>query len=211
MSTFPPRQSKRPAVVLAKEGAHPVSELIDETECLYRLTVEEYERIGGLLRDQHVELIDGYLVKKMVKNPPHVLSCRLVDNEITRMNGPGWHTRLGDPIRIGRRTEPEPDIALVRGTLKDYAARHPGPADIALIVEVADTTLAKDRRRRRMYGPAGISIYWIVNLVDRQVEVYTEATADGYASRTDYAAGTTVPLVIDGVVVGQIAVDDILA
>jgi Uma2 family endonuclease len=79
-----------------------------------------------------------------------------------------------------------------------------------MVVEVADTTLAKDRRRRRIYGPAGIPIYWIVNLVGRHVEVYTEPTSEGYASRTDYAAGAHIPLVIDGVTVGQIAVADIL-
>jgi Uma2 family endonuclease len=192
------------------EQAHPVSEKIDATETLYRLTVREYERIGGMLDDDRVELIDGYLVKKMVKNPPHVIACRRVDTEIMRIAAVGWHTRAGDPIRISGRTEPEPDVVLVRGILNDYAARHPGPSDIALVVEVADTTLAKDRRRTRTYGPAGIPIYWIVNLINRQVEVYSGPSSSGYSSRIDFLGGQNVPVVIGGVQVGTIAVDAIL-
>ena len=79
-----------------------------------------------------------------------------------------------------------------------------------MVVEVTDTTLAKDRRRKRTYGPASIPVYWIVNLIARQVEVYTDPTSDGYASRTDYAPGADVPVVIAGITVGQIAVSEIL-
>jgi Uma2 family endonuclease len=99
---------------------------------------------------------------------------------------------------------------LVRGKARDYVDRHPGSADIALVVEVADSSLAKDRRRTRIYGPGAIPVYWIVNLVDRQVEVYSDPGPDGYATRVDYALGADVPLVIDGDTVGQIAVADML-
>ena len=75
MSTIPPSQSLANSAKSVPEPAHPVSELIDATETLYRFTVEEYEQIAGLLDDDRVELIDGYLVKKMGKNPPHVLAC----------------------------------------------------------------------------------------------------------------------------------------
>jgi Uma2 family endonuclease len=79
-----------------------------------------------------------------------------------------------------------------------------------LVVEVADTSLAKDRRRRRTYGPAGIPVYWIINLTTRRVEVYTNPSPDGYASRVDYAPGEFIPLVIAGKTVGQVAVDELL-
>jgi Uma2 family endonuclease len=79
-----------------------------------------------------------------------------------------------------------------------------------LVVEVADTTLAKDRRRTRAYGPAGIPIYWIVNLIGRQVEVYSGPSSSGYSSRIDFLSGQNVPVVIGGVQVGTIAVDAIL-
>jgi hypothetical protein len=83
------------------EQAHPVSELIDATETLYRLTVREHERIGGMLHDDRVELIDGYLVKKVVKNSPHVIACRLVDTEITRIASAGGRaTGLSRPYQM---------------------------------------------------------------------------------------------------------------
>ncbi len=210
MSTVTPPQSPANSTDIVQDPAHPISELIDPTETLYRLTVEEYEQIAGFLDDDRVELIDGYLVKKAVKNPPHVVSCARVVGSLARIIPAGWHTRPGEPIRIGRRTEPEPDIALARGLIDDYESAHPHPADIALVVEVSDTTVAKDRRRRRTYGPAGIPVYWIVNLVTRRIEVYTGPSSDGYAQRVDYAPGEFIPLVIDGKTVGQVPVDEIL-
>jgi Uma2 family endonuclease len=210
MSTITPTQPPSNSAVLVPEAAHPVSEQIDATETLYRLKVEEYEQIAGLLDDDRVELIDGYMVKKMVKSPPHVVACVRVVAALGRIALAGWHTSPGEPIRITGRTEPEPDVALVRGVIDDYESRHPEPSDIALVVEVADTTLAKDRRRRRTYGPAGIPVYWIVNLAGRQVEVYTDPGPDGYASRADYAPGAAIPLVIDGETVDQVAVNDFL-
>ena len=194
----------------APEAAHPVSDLIDATETLYRLTVEEYERIADFLKDDRVELIDGYLVKKMTKHPPHVTGCARVQATIASAAPSGWYTRSGEPVRIGRRIEPEPDVVLARGTIDDYARAHPGPSDIALVVEVADTSLAKDRRRRLVYGPAGIPVYWIVNLNARQIEVYTNPGPNGYATRVDHKEGEDVPLVINGGIVGRIAVVDIL-
>ena len=210
MSTITPTQSPAHSAVSVPEPAHPVSEFIDATETLYRLTVEEYEQIAGFLDDDRVELIDGYLVKKMVKNPPHVVACVRTVATLSRTAPTGWHTRPGEPIRITGRTEPEPDVALARGAIDDYASRHPEPGDIALVVEVADTTLAKDRRRRRTYGSAGIPVCWIVNLAGRRVEVYSSPGPDGYAQRVDYEPGAVIPLVIDGETVGQVAVDDIL-
>ena len=99
---------------------------------------------------------------------------------------------------------------ILRRNAHDDEDCHPEPGDIALVVEVADTTLAKDRRRRLTYGPAGIPVYWIVNLASRLVEVYTSPSPDGYAPRVDYAPDAVIPLVIDGENVGQVAVADIL-
>ena len=75
---------------------------------------------------------------------------------------------------------------------------------------MSDSSLADDRAMVRIYGPAGLPIYWIVNLVDRQVEVYSGPQPDGYATRDVYRPGNYVPFVLDGTIVGQIAVDDIL-
>ena len=99
----------------------------------------------------------------------------------------------------------------MRGTIRDYEDRQPGPDDILLLVEVADSSLADDRQLATwVYGPAGIPVYWIVNLVHRQVEVYTDPGPDGYRSRVVFADGQSVPVVIDGHPLGQIAVADLL-
>ena len=116
------------------------------------------------------------------------------------------------PIRLPRQaSEPEPDRCVVRGAIRDYENRHPGPDDIALVVEVADSSLAGDRQMAtQVYGPAGILVYWIVNLVQRQVEVYTSPGPQGYGSCVIFTEGQSIPVVIDGQPCGHLAVADIL-
>jgi Uma2 family endonuclease len=112
-------------------------------------------------------------------------------------------------------SEPEPDVSVARGDDSLYATRHPGPADLGLVVEVPDSSLAFDRDdKARIYARAGIVTYWIVNLVDRQGEVYLgpsgPSAAPAYARRQDFPAGALVPLVLDGVAAGHNAVADLL-
>ncbi len=106
--------------------------------------------------------------------------------------------------------EPELDQCIVRGAERDYLNRHPGAADVGLLVEIADTSLVADREMARIYGPRGISVYWIVNLRDSQIEVHTMPTADGYGLLQAFVPGDEIPIVLDGVEVGRIAVNDIL-
>jgi Uma2 family endonuclease len=182
---------------------------------LYRMTVEQYEAMvesGALKARDRFHLINGYLVAKMTQNPPHVVADELCGGALLRIISPGWHLLTAKPIRLpGRDSEPEPDRCVVRGTIRDYERRHPGPDDIAMVVEIADSSLHQDREMAAsVYGPSGIPIYWIVNLVNRQVEVYTDPWPQGYRSRVDFPVGKAVPVVIDGQQLGQIAVDDIL-
>ena len=112
-------------------------------------------------------------------------------------------------------SEPEPDVALLRGDETNYDARHPEPRDVGIVVEVADSSLLSDRRDKgRIYSAAGIPIYWVVNVIDRQIEVYTDpqaaATPPEYATRTDYPHGGSVPVVLDGVTVATLAVADLI-
>jgi len=186
-----------------------VSEWVPSSESLYRLTVDEYERIADGL-DSPVELVDGYLVAKMTKKPPHVIACEKTRDALMRTVSAGWRVMSEAPVRIPEYNEPEPDLALARGTVEDYLDRHPGPADVGLVVEVADSSLRRDRKRAHVYGPSGIPVYWIVNLVDRQVEVYSTLGPDGYGPSEILKPGQAVPVVIDGIKVGQIAVSDIL-
>jgi Uma2 family endonuclease len=167
---------------------------------------------AGILdtRDR-VHLIDGILVAKMIQNDPHCTADDLVGAALQGLIPVGWYIRAAKPIRLpGQRSKPEPHRAIVRGTIRDYSARTPGPADVGLVVEVSDSTLYDDRALAGIYGPAGIPIYWIVNLVHRQVEVYSDPGPEGYGSRQTYAEGQSVPVVLDGQQLGQIAVDDIL-
>jgi Uma2 family endonuclease len=178
---------------------------------IYRITVDEYERMNGVLNDERVELIDGYLVTKMGKNPPHVWAVNSLAELLRAMLGSGWCVRKEDPARIPDYDEPEPDVVVARGSRRTYSRRHPESAEIALVVEVSESTYDLDRGEKwAAYSKGRIPIYWIVNLVKRQVEVYTRPGRRDYRSRRDYTAGQHVPVIIDGVQVGQIAVDDLL-
>jgi Uma2 family endonuclease len=180
------------------------------------MTVEQYEAMvaaGVLTKRDRVHLINGYLVAKMTQKPPHVTADDLLGAELTRnVRSDRYYIRPAKPIRLpARASEPEPDRCVVRGTARDYEQRHPGPDDIALVAEVADSSLPQDRKlAEEVYGPAGIPVYWIVDLVHRQVEVYTDPGPEGYRSRAVFAEGQSVPVVIDGQQIGEIAVADIL-
>jgi hypothetical protein len=180
-------------------------------EEVYRFTVDQYEHMvesGALREDDRVELVDGIVVWKMPKSTSHIASTRKCLREITRLLAPGWHVRKEEPVRIPDYDEPEPDLAVVRGAEDAFDSRLPGPQDAVLIVEVAFRSLKRDRtERRESYGRAAIPVYWIVNLVDSQIEVYTDP---GLTNRTDFQMGQDVPLVIDGQEIGRIAVADLL-
>ncbi len=181
---------------------------------LYRISVEQYEAMaasGAIPESHRVHLINGLMVQKMTQNPPHMVADDLCGQELARVL-PGWYIRAAKPIRLpAQASEPEPDRSVVRGTIRDYEGRTPGPADIVLVVEVSDSSLAEDRKlAAEVYGPAGIPAYWIVDLVHRRVEVHAGPGPRGYASTEVFAEGQSVPVVIDGREVGRIAVADIL-
>ena len=142
---------------------------------VYRFTVDQYERMvrdGTIDEDEPVELLDGIVVRKMPKGPRHDASSARCRRELERALPAGWHLRVEGSVRIPDYNEPEPDLCVVRGESDDYTDHHPGPADIALVVEVADSSLARDRGEKRdNYARAGIPVYWVVNLVGRQLEV----------------------------------------
>ncbi len=182
---------------------------------LYRLTVDQYEAMvesGVFAARDKVQLINGHLVAKKTQNTPHVTADLLCGAALDRIVVPvGWHVRPGAPVRLpGQSSEPGPDRSVARGSVRDYLGRHPGASDLALVVEVSESSLGDDRVMAGIYGDAGIPIYWIVNLIERQVEVYSNPGPTGYATLEVLARGHVLSLVLDGVEVGQIAVDDIL-
>jgi Uma2 family endonuclease len=178
-----------------------------------RITVDEFDRIiasGSLNEPKKIELVDGYMVTKMPKSAEHSFSTNKVVKAMEKLLPTGWTARKEDAVRIPEYDEPEPDVTVLRGSDADYRHRIPDASDVRLLVEVSRTNASVDRQQGNVYGRAGIPVYWIVNLLDRQVEVYTEPGPTGYVSRLDFASGKQVPVVLDGRQIGQIAVDDIL-
>jgi Uma2 family endonuclease len=196
--------------VVTGEGVHGIP--FDE---LHRMTVNEYERLAesGILDDPQVELINGLLVKKMTKKPRHVSACEPVAGALEALLPEGWYIREQNPLRIPDYDEPEPNIVIARGSRGRYATRHPGPGDVALVVEVADTSLGKDRGEKSLaYGRGGVPVYWIVNLIDNQIEVYSkpDRNSGDYARCVVHAASDSVPLEIENAEAGRVAVSDVL-
>jgi hypothetical protein len=180
-------------------------------------TVDEYHRLikaGVLTEDDPVELLEGWIVPKMPRNMPHDVCIDKSQEALRRFLPPGWRLRVQSAITL-TDSEPEPDLAIVPGPPERYLAHHPLPEDIAALMEVADSSLQRDRQDKgRMYARARIAVYWVMNLVDGQVEVYTDPSGPDpvpcYRQRQDYDRNATVPLVISGQVVGQVALRDLL-
>lgn len=180
------------------------------------LSVDQYHamvRAGILTDEDRVELLDGWLVRKMTRNPPRRIATRRVRRALERVVPQGWYVDSQEPITLPT-SEPEPDGVLIRGDTSDYADRHPGVADVALVVEAADAGLEFDRGfKKAIYAQAGICVYWIVNLVDRRLEVYTAPTGPAehpdYRDRRDYGLADEVPLLVEGREVARIPVREL--
>jgi Uma2 family endonuclease len=184
------------------------------------LSVDKYHeliRAGILTENNSVELLEGRLVQKMTKKPPHCLATLLLRETLRKVVPEGWYVDSQEPVTLSDG-EPEPDGTVVRGEPRQYKDRHPNPTDLALVVEVADTNLEWDRTEKlRSYARAGISVYWIVNLCDGQLEVYTEPSGPtappdqpSYACHITYGPEQMAPVVIEGKEVAQLAVRDFL-
>jgi Uma2 family endonuclease len=148
-----------------------------------RFSRAEYDRLiklGVFDDDEHIELIGGELMVAEPKGAPHYAATRKTARALEAAFGPGWEVRPEGPIGLDDDSEPEPDIAVVRGTLEDYSHEHPSRA--VLMVEVADSSLASDRHRKgSLYARSGLGDYWVLNLIDRVLEVYREPIADAAA------------------------------
>ena len=161
---------------------------------LRRWTRHEYGRLidhGFLDEDDPIELLDGLLLVKEPQNSPHRTAVLLVAKAVERAFGEGWFVQTQSPIILGDRSEPEPDVCVVRGSPRDYVDAH--PTRPALVVEVAQSGLRLARgRKAAAYARARIADYWIVNLVDRVLEVHREPARPGPARRHwGYAAIVT--------------------
>lgn len=143
----------------------------------YRFTREEYYRMweSGLFSDKRVELLDGEIITMPPQNPPHAGTTSHLATVIIQSLGRNFTVRMQAPIVLTDWSEPEPDIAICRLDPDKYRGGHPKASDILLLIEVADTSLAYDRRRKtEAYATSGIPEYWIVNLADRRIEVFSD-------------------------------------
>jgi Uma2 family endonuclease len=180
-----------------------------------RWTRKEYGRLidAGLLgEDDPIELVEGRLVVQEPQHTRHATATDLAAEAMRAVFGGGWRIRVGLPLALGNDSEPEPDVAVIRGNARDFLADHPATAD--LLVEIADSSVRFDRGpKARLYARAGIADYWIVNLVDRVVEVHRDPVREGqrhaaYAVRRVAGPGETItPLAAPG---ARVAVDDLL-
>jgi Uma2 family endonuclease len=180
-------------------------------------TGDEYDRlveIGVLTGQDRVELLEGYMVLKMPTNPPHDNSVNVLTELLIRLAPSGWVVRGQATAKLSQ-SRPEPDVAVARGDRRTYFTRHPDPSDFGLVVEVSDSSLDRDQLdKTRIYARDRIPVYWVVNLVDRRVEVYTNPNGPGdnprYHTLNVFPEGADVPVVLDGATVGAIPVDDLL-
>jgi Uma2 family endonuclease len=184
-------------------------------EPLFHLTVRQYHAMiekGVLTDNDPVELLEGILVFKMPKNPPHRIALTKLARALTPLLPPTVSLQTQEPITLGDG-EPEPDASIFLGQTEDYPDRHPGPGEVQWVIEVADTTLARDRGvKLRSYARAGLPVYWIIDLAGQAVEVYTDAkpTLSDYGKREVYDRLSSVPVTLQAEILGSIPVADLL-
>jgi len=189
------------------------------------LTVEQYHQMiaQGILREgEPIELLNGLLVRKnrsktgddpMTVGHEHVWAVYQLDELNEQLKPHHCFIRTRQPITIPPDNEPEPHAAILKGAPEDYRRRLPGPADILVVIEVADSSLQDDRTaKQRIYATAGISLYIIINLVGRVVEIYTmpDVRLGRYASMNTLKHGETLPLPTVAGAVVNVAIERLL-
>jgi Uma2 family endonuclease len=166
------------------------------TPTRHKLSVDDYHKLGeaGVLdEDSRVELIEGELIDMAPIGVPHMTAVNRLNRLFVQAVGDLGVVSIQNPVSLPPHSEPQPDIAVLRSGVDRPGASLPGPADVLLLIEVADTTLAYDRGTRLpLYARAGVVECWIVNLQARCVEVYRKATPQGYSETTEFRAGDVV-------------------
>lgn len=181
---------------------------------LYRMTVEKYESLiasGFFGKRDDVHLVNGYVVNRMAESPLHGAVCETIRLAIEAILLVAWHIRSEKGLCIPSQISvPRPDLVIARGSPRDYLARYPEPAETALVVEVSYSSVDDDRAMADIYAAGGVPVYWLVNLIDGQVEVHSDPGPDGYRRHEVLAPGHGLRVVVEGVEIGEIAVADIL-
>jgi Uma2 family endonuclease len=153
------------------------------TVTVKRFTLSEYHRLGELGffgADERVELIRGEIILMPTKKTPHSVCNTLLWKQLFTLVGKRADVRVQEPIILPADSEPQPDVVIARNRADNYLSSHPEPADILLVIEISDSTLSYDQKKKlSIYAEDGISHYWIFNLVDNWLEVYSEHYQEG--------------------------------
>ena len=156
-------------------------------------TVSRYEKaaeLGLFGPEPKVELIEGEVFDVAAMLPPHASATRRIRSRLARLDN-GWTVGGQDPVRLGDISEPEPDVWVAKGGEDQYRKRHPTQADLALAVEVADSTLRFDRDIKiPMYAAHGVPEVWLVSIPDRTVTCYTEPAGRTYQAQATISEGS---------------------
>jgi Uma2 family endonuclease len=159
----------------------------------YRFTVDDYYRLaqaGILGEDDRVELIEGEIVMMTPIGSPHAACVTGMTRLLVSRLGDSALVRVQLPVRLDDHSEPEPDICLARLRADLYAGSHPGPADVLLLIEISDSSLAYDRGVKvPLYARSGIEAVWIVDVGQRVVHAYSGPSAEGYLERRTSRGG----------------------
>ena len=161
-------------------------------------SVAEYHRMSdkGILKpDERTELLDGHIISMAAKKPLHSLVNQLAGDYLKQVLSGLAVVRTQEPVHFNAKSEPEPDIAVVQLPLTRYSDHHPYPEEVLLLMEVADTTLNFDRRKKAVsYARAGIADYWVIDVKGEQVFVFRAPEAKSYQQETVWAKDATLTL-----------------
>ncbi len=185
---------------ITKPSGHPV------------ISVDQFRRMqdAGIFEGQHVELLDGELYE-VTKNPPHDYTVDALAEALrSLLPQDAYRVREEKSIEPWGHWWPEPDITVARGPKRRYQGRRPGPADIVMVAEVCENSPQDRTRKLAGYAEAGFQVYWLLDLNLRRLEVYANPIGGEYSAPTILGETESVDLVIDGQVVGRIAVADLL-
>jgi Uma2 family endonuclease len=177
---------------------------------LRSLSVQDYHRMvaaGILAADERVELIEGQLYTMAAKGTAHSAAVTRIDRVLSRLLAGRALLRFQDPVQLSDLSEPEPDVAVVHLDPLDYEDHHPTPGEIFWLIEVADSTLRRDRDLKvPVYGRSGIAEYWILDVQERCLYVFRQPEAGGYGMEQKLYEGDAIaPLAFPdcAVVVGE--------
>jgi Uma2 family endonuclease len=158
--------------------------------------VTQYRRMieTGILReDDRVELIEGEIVEMSPIGSQHASCVDSLNTLLVMRVGQSARVRVQNPIHLNDFSEPQPDIAVLKLRADRYRDQHPGPEDVLLVIEVADTSAQYDRNVKiPLYGRAGVSEAWLVDLQNEIIEVHTQPGSKGYHRCDKFFSGQTI-------------------